>query len=66
MSQAILRDDQAQVPKEQSFPGMIGIACCIPENPCDIREDKIYDPRQPQTHIPRRVLKGSSHLCAPT
>ncbi|MDF2812599.1 MAG: gliding motility-associated lipoprotein GldK [Microvirga sp.] len=70
MSPAILRDDQAQNPKEQLFPGLIGIAGCnacgIPENPCGSREDQSYDPRQPQIHIPRRALKGSSHLCAPT
>ena len=26
---------------------------------------KSYDPRQPQFRIPRRVVKGGSHLCAP-
>ena len=40
-------------------------ACCIPENPRGGREDQSYDPRQPQIRIPRRVLKGGSHLCAP-
>jgi formylglycine-generating enzyme required for sulfatase activity len=40
-------------------------ACCIPENPRGGREDQSYDPCQPDTPIPRRVLKGGSHLCAP-
>ncbi|WP_414474166.1 formylglycine-generating enzyme family protein [Microvirga sp. M2] len=40
-------------------------ACCIPENPRGGREDQSYDPRQPQIRIPRKVLKGGSHLCAP-
>ena len=29
------------------------------------REDQSYDPCQPQIRIPRKVLKGGSHLCAP-
>ena len=40
-------------------------ACCIPENPRGGREDGSYDPCQPQIRIPRKVLKGGSHLCAP-
>jgi formylglycine-generating enzyme required for sulfatase activity len=40
-------------------------ACCIPENPRGGRETDNYDPRQPQIRIPRKVLKGGSHLCAP-
>jgi sulfatase modifying factor 1 len=40
-------------------------ACCIPENPRGGREDASYDPSQPQIKIPRKVLKGGSHLCAP-
>ncbi|WP_183211353.1 formylglycine-generating enzyme family protein [Aurantimonas endophytica] len=40
-------------------------ACCIPENPRGGNEDQSYDPRQPEIRIPRRVLKGGSHLCAP-
>jgi formylglycine-generating enzyme required for sulfatase activity len=41
-------------------------ACCIPENPRGGRQDDSYDPRQPEIRIPRRVLKGGSHLCAPS
>jgi formylglycine-generating enzyme len=40
-------------------------ACCIPENPRGGHEGQSYDPSQPDTRIPRRVLKGGSHLCAP-
>ena len=39
--------------------------CCIPENPRGGREDGSYDPRQPNIRIPRKVIKGGSHLCAP-
>jgi sulfatase modifying factor 1 len=40
-------------------------ACCIPENPRGGREDRSLDPGQPDIKIPRKVLKGGSHLCAP-
>jgi formylglycine-generating enzyme required for sulfatase activity len=40
-------------------------ACCIPRNPRGGREDASYDPSQPEIRIPRKVLKGGSHLCAP-
>jgi formylglycine-generating enzyme len=40
-------------------------ACCIPENPRGGREEGSYDPRQPNISIPRKVIKGGSHLCAP-
>jgi formylglycine-generating enzyme required for sulfatase activity len=40
-------------------------ACCIPENPRGGREDQSYDPCAPNIKIPRKVLKGGSHLCAP-
>jgi formylglycine-generating enzyme required for sulfatase activity len=40
-------------------------ACCIPENPRGAREDRSYDPSQPEIRIPRKVIKGGSHLCAP-
>ena len=39
--------------------------CCIPENPRGGREEQSYDPCQPQIRIPRKVIKGGSHLCAP-
>jgi len=40
-------------------------ACCIPENPRGGREEGSFDPCQPEIRIPRKVLKGGSHLCAP-
>jgi formylglycine-generating enzyme required for sulfatase activity len=41
-------------------------ACCIPENPRGPAVEHSYDPAQPATRIPRKVLKGGSHLCAPS
>jgi formylglycine-generating enzyme required for sulfatase activity len=40
-------------------------ACCIPQNPRGAREDESYDSCLPLVRIPRKVLKGGSHLCAP-
>ena len=40
-------------------------ACCIPLNPRGGREEASYDSCQPAIRIPRKVLKGGSHLCAP-
>jgi formylglycine-generating enzyme required for sulfatase activity len=40
-------------------------ACCVPVNPRGPREEESYDSCQPQIRIPRKVLKGGSHLCAP-
>ena len=40
-------------------------ACCVPQNPRGGPEADSYDPRQPEVRIPRKVLKGGSHLCAP-
>jgi sulfatase modifying factor 1 len=39
-------------------------ACCIPQNPRGGFMENSYDPRQPNIKIPRKVLKGGSHLCA--
>ncbi len=39
--------------------------CCIPRNPRGARQDQSYDPCSPDIQIPRKVLKGGSHLCAP-
>jgi len=50
------------VPRHEADPGK---ACCIPENPRGPKEDDSYDPAMPQICIPRKVLKGGSHLCAP-
>ena len=40
-------------------------SCCIPENPRGGPEAASYDPSLPNIVIPRKVLKGGSHLCAP-
>jgi formylglycine-generating enzyme len=47
-------------------PGDAPKACCIPENPRGGTEAGSYDPGQPQIRIPRKVVKGGSHLCAPS
>ena len=41
-------------------------ACCTPRNPRGGRQERSYDPLQPSVRIPRKVLKGGSHLCAPS
>jgi formylglycine-generating enzyme required for sulfatase activity len=41
-------------------------SCCLSSiNPRIDSPAKSYDPRQPQFRIPRKVVKGGSHLCAP-
>jgi formylglycine-generating enzyme required for sulfatase activity len=40
-------------------------ACCIPRNPRGGDEQKSLDLSQPNIRIPRKVIKGGSHLCAP-
>jgi len=39
--------------------------CCAPENPRGGPEAGSYDRCQPRIKIPRKVIKGGSHLCAP-
>jgi formylglycine-generating enzyme required for sulfatase activity len=39
--------------------------CCVPRNPRVTSAEQSYRPDQPGGHIPRRVTKGGSHLCAP-
>ena len=39
--------------------------CCAAHGPRGGREEGSYDPCQPNIRIPRKVLKGGSHLCAP-
>ena len=42
-------------------------ACCTPPaNPRIAAPDASYDTGRPGAHIPRRVIKGGSHLCAPS
>ena len=40
-------------------------ACCVPRNPRVESAERSHSVGQPGGHIPRRVLKGGSHLCAP-
>ena len=40
-------------------------ACRIPEHPRGGPETGSCDPGQPNIRIPRKVIKGGSHLCAP-
>jgi formylglycine-generating enzyme required for sulfatase activity len=39
-------------------------ACCVPRNPLGATQEASYDLAQPG-RIPRKVMKGGSHLCAP-
>jgi formylglycine-generating enzyme len=39
--------------------------CCAPVNPRVTSPGQSYQTSQPGGHIPRRVIKGGSHLCAP-
>jgi formylglycine-generating enzyme len=39
-------------------------SCCVPENPTGGTREGSLDARQPQFPIPRKVIKGGSHLCA--
>lgn len=45
-------------------PAAAAKACCIPGNPRGATRDESFDPAQP-IRIPRKVMKGGSHLCAP-
>ena len=41
-------------------------SCCVPENPRVASPEGSYDAADPGgAHIPRKVIKGGSHLCAP-
>ena len=42
-----------------------GGGCCVPRNPRVTTAAGSLVPGQPGAHIPRRVIKGGSHLCAP-
>jgi formylglycine-generating enzyme len=39
--------------------------CCTPRNPRGAAERDSYDPRPSEIRVPRKVIKGGSHLCAP-
>lgn len=40
-------------------------SCCVPRNPRGGRKHDSFDPATPHLRMPRRVIKGGSHLCAP-
>src|SRR4029079_5527066 len=40
-------------------------ACCVPRNPRGPKADESYDQCHAAIKIPRKVIKGGSHLCAP-
>jgi formylglycine-generating enzyme len=45
--------------------GKIDSPCCTMTNPRGALREASFDPRQPAILIPRKVMKGGSHLCAP-
>ena len=49
----------------QKHEGDAPKACCIPQNPRGGGQDGSYDPATTNVRIPRKVIKGGSHLCAP-
>jgi formylglycine-generating enzyme len=49
----------AQHPEEPGKP------CCMPSNPRVTSVGQSFEPGGPGAQIPRKVLKGGSHLCAP-
>lgn len=40
--------------------------CCVPRNPRVASPEGSYDLAAPVAHIPRKVIKGGSHLCSPS
>jgi len=50
---------------QPKHPAEVVKACCVPRNPRGPRLQDSFDPCQPDIKIPRKVLKGGSHLCAP-
>ncbi|WP_200937069.1 MULTISPECIES: formylglycine-generating enzyme family protein [unclassified Phenylobacterium] len=44
--------------------GALASPCCAPSNPKGGVLEQSYDPATPQVSIPRKVIKGGSHLCA--
>jgi sulfatase modifying factor 1 len=46
-------------------PDAVAKPCCVPHNPRVESSEQSYDGHGPSGRIPRRVIKGGSHLCAP-
>jgi len=50
---------------QRHLDASVKTCCGSAVNPRVTSPNKSYDPRQPQIHIPRKVVKGGSFLCAP-
>jgi formylglycine-generating enzyme required for sulfatase activity len=50
----------------QRHPDEAPSPCCVPVNPRVTSAEGSYDRAAPDSHIPRKVIKGGSHLCAPS
>ena len=53
------------VPHLDETANKVKTCCTTSINPRVVSSDASYDPCQPQIKIPRKVVKGGSHLCAP-
>ena len=50
----------------ERHPALADKPCCVPSNPRGAPVEASYDPHQPASPIPRKVVKGGSFLCAPS
>ena len=63
MDLRLLRHPAAPAPDSDELTS----PCCSPPlNPRVVSAEASYDVGRPGAHIPRRVIKGGSHLCAPS
>lgn len=53
------------VPHLDESANKVKTCCTTHMNPRVFSPDASYDPRQPNVRIPRKVVKGGSHICAP-
>ncbi len=53
-------------PRGAGSDSPVSPCCALPANPRVETADASYDTGLPGAHIPRRVIKGGSHLCAPS
>lgn len=53
-------------PRDLSSEATPSACCRLPLNPHVVAPEASYDLGQPGGNIPRRVIKGGSHLCAPS
>ncbi len=47
-------------------PAQAAHACCVPRNPRVATPERSRIAGEPGAHLPRKVIKGGSHLCAPS